>query len=121
MGITLGKDASVSIDGNPVAGVRNVTFTSTARTIDIEAYASRFVEVYSTGRDASVSMECNDSEAIGDLLTALNNGTEVSVSGGEGGFSFDAVITSVSETAPIDGVVTYQIEAKMTRTGLRTS
>lgn len=119
MGITLGKDATVSIDSNPVAGVRNVTFTSTARTIDIEAYGSRFVEVYSTGRDGVVSMECNDSEAVGDLLTALNNGTEVEVSGGEGGFLFAAVITSITETAPIDGVVTFQVEAKMTQTGLR--
>lgn len=118
MAITLGKDGSVSI-GSAIVGVRNVTFSSSARTFDIEEYGSRFSSVYSTGRDGVVSMECNDDASIGAIATALNNGNEVTVSGGSGGWSFPAVITSLSETAAVDGVVTFQVEARMTKGGLR--
>ena len=118
MPINLGKDATVSVNGS-VIGVRNVTFSSSARTIDIEEYGSRFVSVYQTGRDGSLSMEVNNSDSISAIASALNNGTEVTVSGGGGGWSFPAVITSLSETAAVDGVVTFQVEAKMTRSGLR--
>jgi hypothetical protein len=116
--IVLGKDGSVTV-GSAVVGVRNVTFSSNARTIDIEEYGSRIVSVYQTGRDGSLSMEVNDTTSVAAIATALNNGTEVTVSGGSGGWSFQAVITSLSETAAVDGVVTFQVEAKMTRSGLR--
>jgi hypothetical protein len=116
--IVLGKDGSVSV-GSSVVGVRNVTFSSSARTIDIEEYGSRFVSVYQTGRDGSLSMEVNDTTSVSAIITALNNGTVVTVSGGSGSWSFPAVITSVSETAAVDGVVTFQIEAKMTKEGTR--
>ena len=118
MAITLGKDATVSVGGS-IVGVRNVTFSSTARTIDIEAYGSRFAEIYQTGLDASLSMECNDDTSVSGLFTSLNNGTQVTVTGSPGGWSFPAVITSISSSASIDGVVTFQVEAKMTRNGLR--
>lgn len=118
MAITLGKDATVSVGGS-IVGVRNVTFSSTARTIDIDEYGSRFVSVYQTGRDGSLSMEANDDASMSGLFTALNNGTEVTVSGSPGGWSFPAVITSISSNAAIDGVVTFQVEARLTREGLR--
>ena len=51
-----------------------------------------------------------------DLLT---NGTLVAVSGGEAGWSFDAIVTGVSETNPLDGVTTWLVECRMTRSGLR--
>jgi hypothetical protein len=116
--ITLGKDATISV-GGAIVGVRNVQLSTSARTIDIEEYGIRFASVYSTGRDASLSMEVNDGASLGPLVTALNAGTEISVSGGVGAWSFPAVITSISENAAIDGVVTFQVEAKMTRSGLR--
>lgn len=118
MAITLGKDATVSVGGS-IVGVRNVTFSSSGRTIDVDEYGSRFVSVYQTGRDASLSMEINDNASLSALLTAMNNGTEVTVSGGSGSWSFPAVITAVSENAAVDGVVTFQIEARLTKSGLR--
>ena len=118
MAITLGKDATVSVDGS-IVGVRNVTFSSTARTIDVDEYGSRFVSVYSTGRDASLSMEVNDDTSISALFTSLNNGTVVTVSGQPGSWSFPAVITNISANAAIDGVATFQVDARLTRSGLR--
>lgn len=118
MPITLGKDCSISIGGN-IVGVRNATFSQSARTIDIEEYGSRFASVYSTGREASLSLEVNDTTSIAALFTACQDGTEVTVSGGAGGWSFPAVITGISESDPIDGVATFTVEARMTKSGLR--
>lgn len=118
MAITLGKDCTVSAGGN-VASARNVTFSETARTIDVHEFGSRVAGVYSTGYDATVSIELNDPSDVASFFTALQTGNEIAVSGGAGGWSFPAVVTSISESDPIDGVATFTIEAKFTVTGLR--
>ena len=110
MAITLGKDCTISVDGNLV-GVRNVTISQSARTIDIERFGSRYVEVYNTGYDASVSIELNDNTSLGALFASCQNGAEVTVSGGAGGWSFPAVVTGISESDPIDGIRTYTVSA----------
>ncbi len=116
MAITLGKDCSISLGGN-IASARSVTITMTARTIDIEAAGERVVEVYNTGYDATVTVELNDATDINFGL--LENGTSITVSGGSGGWSFPAVVTGIAETFSVDGVATFSVECKMTRTGLR--
>lgn len=118
MPITLGKDCSISVGSN-VASARNVTITETARTIDIEPFGSRLRGVYSTGYDASVSVELNDGDDVSSLFTNCQDGTEITVSGGSGAWSFPAVVTSISEAFSVDGVATFTIEAKMTISGLR--
>jgi hypothetical protein len=120
MAITLGKDCTISIGGS-VSGVRNVTLSESARTIDINPYGSREVSVYQTGYECSVSIEINDSESVSGLFQNMHTGTPVQVSGGSGGFSFLAVITGISETDPIDGVATFTVEAKMTDRSLTRS
>jgi hypothetical protein len=116
--ITLGKDCSISVGGN-IASARSVTISESAKTIDINAYGSRVSEVYSVGYDATVSVELNDSADASVLFSDLQDGTQISVSGGSGGWSFVAVVTGISETFSVDGVATLTIEAKMTRSGLR--
>jgi len=113
MAITLGKDCAISIGGN-ISGVRNVTLTETARTIDINPFGSREASVYQTGYDCSVSIELNDSGGMSSLFANMHTGTPVQVSGGAGSFSFLAVITGISESDPINGVAMFTIEAKMT-------
>jgi hypothetical protein len=114
--ITLGKDCSISISGY-IASARSVTISETARTIDIEAFGSRQVEVYNTGYDATVSVELNDASDVD--FSLLENGDEITVSGGSGGWSFPAVVTGIAETFSVDGVATFSVECKMTRQGLR--
>ena len=118
MSITLGKDCSVSVGGT-VAGARNVSFTSTAKTIDIDPYGARDFPVYSVGYDTTVAIEFNDNTSASALWSALQTGALMSVSGGAGGWSFSAVVTGISETDPLDGVATFTVEAKLTRQGLR--
>ncbi len=118
MAITLGKDCSISVGGT-VTGARTVSFTSTAKTIDIDPYGSRDFPVYSVGYDTTVAVEFNDNASASSIWANLQNGALISVSGGSGGWSFNAVVTGISETDPLDGVATFTVEAKLTRQGLR--
>lgn len=118
MAITLGKDCTVSVGGRSTSA-RNVSFSAAARTIDVDPFGARDNSVYSVGWDATVSVEFLDSSECSSVLAKLISGELMSVSGGAGGWSFDAVITGVSESDPIDGVATYTVEAKLTRSGLR--
>jgi activator of HSP90 ATPase len=114
--ITLGKNCTINV-GGAIGSARNVTFTGNARTIDIEEYGSRLNAVYSTGYDLSVSFEFNDSADLS--FTQLLQGTTVTVSGGSAGWSFVGVVTAISETDPIDGVATFNVECRLSREGLR--
>jgi hypothetical protein len=116
--ITLGKDCSISIDGN-IASARNVSLSYSVRTIDVEEYGSREAAVYPVGVEATVSVEFNDAADLGSVYGMVTAGTPITVSGGAGAWSFLAVVTSISETDPIDGVATYTVEARLTRAGLR--
>jgi hypothetical protein len=115
--ITLGKDATLTV-GDSIASVRNVQFRASSRTIEVEEYGQRESHVYSTGWSASVSFEINDDADMD--LELLLDGTLVNVSGGEAGWSFDAIVTEISESNPLDGVTTWQVECALTRSGLRT-
>jgi len=118
MSVTLGKDCSVSV-GGAITSARNVSFTSTAKTIDVDPYGARDFPVYSVGYDTTVVVEFNDDTPADGIWANLQNGAQISVSGGAGSWSFDAVVTSISETDPLDGVATFTVEAKLTRQGLR--
>jgi len=114
MSITLGKDCSISLDGGKIASARNVTLTESARTIDVNPYGSRYSCVYHTGYECSVAVELNDPADLGTAFGRMHSGTPFEVSGGSGDFSFTAVLTGITESDPIDGVVTCTLEAKMT-------
>jgi hypothetical protein len=114
--ITLGKDCTITVNG-AIASARNVTFSASARTIDVEEYGSRLNTVYSTGYDLSVSFEFNNSDDLD--ADDFYDGEVVTVSGGEGNWSFPAVVTSITETDPLDGVATFNVECRLTREGLR--
>lgn len=113
MPITLGKDCSISFGGT-VTGVRNVTLTESARTIEVNRFGSRYAGTYNTGYECTVSVELNNSTGLSDVFTKMHTGGTFTVSGGAGGFTFLAVMTSITETDPIDGVATFVLEGRMT-------
>ena len=113
MAITLGKDCSITL-GTVITSARNVTLTESARTIDVNAYGSRYAATYSTGYECTVSVELNDSEDLATAFTNMHTGATFQVSGGAGGFEFTAVMTGISETDTIDGVATFVLEGRMT-------
>jgi hypothetical protein len=112
--ITLGKDCSIVLDGGQIFSARNVTLTESARTIDVNAFGSRYAAVYSTGYECSVSVELNDAADLGTAFQKMHTGGTFEVSGGAAGFSFMAVMTGISESDPIEGVATFTIEGRMT-------
>jgi hypothetical protein len=114
MAITLGRDCSIVLDGGYIASARNVTLTESARTIDVNPYGSRYAATYSTGYDCTVSVELNDVAGLGTAFERMHTGGTFMVQGGAAGFSFLAVLTSISETDPVDGVATFTLEGKMT-------
>lgn len=121
MAITLGKDCTITLDNGQVASARNVTLSESARTIEINQYGSRYAAVYSTGYDCTVSVELNDPADLGSAFSRLHSGTSFTVNGGAAGFAFQAIVSGITESDPIDGVVTCTIEAKMTHPSLRSS
>jgi hypothetical protein len=114
MPITLGKDCSISLDGDFIASARNVTLTESARTIDVNPYGSRYAATYNTGYECTVSVELNDAADLGSAFQKMHTGGTFQVSGGAAGFSFLAVLTGISESDPVDGVATFTLEGKMT-------
>lgn len=118
MAITLGKDCSISI-GGAIVSARSVSLAYSVRTIDVEPYGARDAAVYPIGYEATVSVEFLDSSDLGSVYSWITGGTEITVTGGSGNWSFPAVITGVTETCPIDGVATFTVEARLTRSGLR--
>jgi hypothetical protein len=117
--ITLGKDCFIALDGGVIASARNVQLSHTARTIDINAYGVRDAGVYSTGYEGSVSVELNDGADLGSAYFRLKSGTSFTVFGGAGSWSFQAVLTGIQESDPVDGVATFVLEGRMTNIGIR--
>ena len=118
MAITLGRDCTVSVGGT-VTSARNATFSETARTIDINEFGSRYSSVYSTGFDASCTVEFIDADDAVGMITAMESGAQVTVSGGAGAWTFVAIVTNVGESDPLDDVVAFTVELKITKDGLR--
>lgn len=118
MAIVLGKDCAVNI-GGVVGSARQVTIQRTARTIDVDEFGSRIAAVYSTGYDTVLSLEFVDSADAAGFAQALREGQQLSVtSSGGDGLAMPAVVTSYTENQPIDGIVTWTVEAKLCRDGL---
>lgn len=115
MAITLGKDCTLSINGNAVVGVRNVTAEESVTEQEFTEYGSRLSRVYPTAYSLSVSIETID-DAF-DFPAALEAGTELAVVGT--GFSFTGVVTSVSDSQPLDGPRSFSVTMKRTYAGLR--
>jgi hypothetical protein len=119
--IVLGKDCVVNIGGQ-VFSARQVSVQRTARTIDVEEFGSRMATVYATGYETVLTCEFNDaSDSVG-FRESLIAGQEMTVSStGGAGLVMPAIITSFTESQPVDGVVTWIVEARLCRTGIQES
>lgn len=117
MAILLGSNFSLSIDGSTVAGVRDVTVSSTANEITFQPYGSRSVYTYTTGSSIELSFETIDSSwfATADSLIASGEQTPVVITDtlGNTAWSFNAVVTSISDGQPLDGVRSVQTTMKL--------
>lgn len=119
MAIQLGKDCAISVDGVTLLSARVVNVQRTARTIDVNEYGSRQVTSYPTGYETTVTVEVNDIDHADAAKPGIIDGLKFDlVSAGGSGLVMPCIVTSMSETQPVDGVVTYTIEARLTRFGI---
>lgn len=114
MAITLGKDCTVSFGGN-IASARNVTFQVNAKTVEFQEFGMRESTALAIGWDASGSVEFNDASDLGQIVSNLQNGDSFTLSGGAGGWSFQAIPVSILEADSLDGVATFTVEFKLAR------
>jgi hypothetical protein len=117
--ITLGKDCTLSVGPAgggqaAVVGVRNVTAEQSVTEQEFVPYGSRVSVVYPTAYATTVSLETIDDQAAtaNTFVTWLEQGTKIDVVGT--GFSFTGVVTSVSDSQPLDGVRTFSVTIRQT-------
>ena len=108
MAISLGRDCSLSFNGVPVAGVRDVTIDETASTITVRPFGSRQSFRYQTGYEISATVETIDDAAAATAIAALESGSAIAVVAT--GATFAAIVTRVGDAQPLDGVRAFSIE-----------
>lgn len=97
MAVTLGKDVSIS----GVSNVRSATMTNTASEVDVTKLGDTSRKFKKTLIEQTVELECVDSPGVSVGGTFTLSGTET------GDTTY--IVTSVAESAPIDGIVTYTV------------
>lgn len=119
MGISLGKDCSISFDGIPVPGVRDVSVDLQASTLQIDAYGARASASYSTGYSYSLTIDTIDDAAAVTAANLAVSGDTVAVTatGLPSGLVF--IVTGVGDGQPLDGLRAFSISLEQSMGGLR--
>jgi len=109
--ITLGRDCTITV-GEQSGGVRSVTATESVQEIEVRPFGSREINSYTTGYTVEVQVETIDADFVDAAVVWCETGEEVEVSGT--GFAFTGVVTSVTNSQPLDDVCSYAISFKKT-------
>lgn len=116
MAISLGSQFGLSIAGSVVAGVRDVTINQTTTELTFQPYGSRASYTYTTGYAVELSFETIDDAWFSTGGTLLESGEQtpvvITAPGGGTAWSFNAVVTSITDGQPLDGVRTIQTTLK---------
>lgn len=99
MAVTLGKD--VTIGG--VTGARSVTVNNSASEVDVTKFGDTSRKFRKALVEQTVEVECVDDPGV-------EAGDEFTLSGTATG-NVKYIVTSVAESAPIDGIKTYTVSA----------
>lgn len=107
MAVTLGKDVTVS----GVSNARSISVNNSANEVECTAFSdgsTGFRKYKKSLIEQTVELECVDDPGV-------TNGSEFTLSGS--GFSTGKVtyiVTSISESDPIDGITTYTVSGSRT-------
>ena len=113
---TLGRNCTVIV-GEASGGVRNVTASDSTEEITVKPFGSRNIYTYTTGYSVEAQIESIDGDFVDAMVGYCESGEAVSVSGT--GFSFYGVVTSVTNSQPLDDVCTYTATVKVTNQSYR--
>lgn len=102
--VTLGKDVTIS----GVSNARSCTVTNTASDVDVTKFGDASRKFRKALIEQTIEVECVDDPGvdIGDTFTI--GGTQT------GDASY--ICTSVAESQPLDGIVTYTVSGSRTTT-----
>ena len=117
MAISLGRESGLTWGGIAVPGVRDVTVDYAVTTIEARPFGSRHGITFPTGYAVTLTVDTIDDAAASTAVAASIAGTEIAVVAG--GYSFTAIVTGVTDSAPLDGVRAYSIQMAKTQAGLR--
>lgn len=102
MAVTLGKDASIS----GISNARTVTVSNTANEVDVTKFGDTARKFVKAMVEQTVEVECVDAPgvSIGGTFTLSGSGT--------GNVKY--VVTNITESQPIDGIITYTVSGQRT-------
>lgn len=102
MAVTLGKDASIS----GISNARTVTVSNTANEVDVTKFGDTARKFVKAMVEQTVEVECVDDPgvSIGGTFTLAGSGT--------GNVKY--VVTNITESQPIDGIITYTVSGQRT-------
>lgn len=100
--ITLGKDVSVT----GVSNARSCTVTNTASEVDVTKFGDTSRKFRKALIEQTVEVECVDAPGVSVGGTFTIGGTQT------GNATY--ICTSVSESQPLDGIVTYTVSGSRT-------
>lgn len=115
--------SAISWAGVAIAGVYNITFNFNRSTIDITELASDFKSYIQGQADSSATVECFFDESV-----TQHNAIAASLNGAAGNvavvftahtghtYSFNAIVTSVNYSTPVNDVLRATIELKVNGT-----
>jgi predicted secreted protein len=115
--------SSISWGGTAIAGLYNITFNFNRTTIDVTELGSDFKAYIQGQADSSATVEVFFDQGVtvhGTLETSLNTaGGNISVvftahTGAT--YTFNAIVTSINYSAPVNDVVKATIELKVNGT-----
>lgn len=100
--ITLGKDVSVT----GISNARSCTVTNTASEVDVTKFGDTSRKFRKALIEQTVEVECVDAPGVSVGGTFTIGGTQT------GNATY--ICTSVSESQPLDGIVTYTVSGSRT-------
>jgi hypothetical protein len=102
MAITLGKDVTIA----GVSNARSCTVTSSASEVDVTKLGDSSRKYRKALIEQTIEVECVDDPGVeaGDVFTITGTGT--------GNASY--ICTSVAQSEPLDGIVTYTVSGSRT-------
>jgi hypothetical protein len=102
MAITLGKDVTIA----GVSNARSCTVTSSASEVDVTKLGDSSRKYRKALIEQTIEVECVDDPGVeaGDVFTIT--GTETG--------NADYICTSVAQSEPLDGIVTYTVSGSRT-------
>lgn len=112
--------SAISWGGTAIAGVYNITFNFNRSTIDVTELASDFKSYLQGQADSSATVEVFFDESAGNhnniatsLNTAAGNVAVVFTAHSGHTYSFNAIVTSINYSAPVNDVLRATIELKI--------